>query len=85
MSQTTAILFIVFGFIALAMAVIVLILYIFKRKSQIKQGKEFRIKRKGMRNDIYSFWINYVYIFLIAVGIIATIILVPIGITELVK
>jgi len=85
MSQTTAILFIVFGLLALAMAIIVLVFYIFKRKKQIKEGQDFKIKRKGMRNDIYSFWINYVFIFLIAVGIIATIILVPIGISELVK
>jgi membrane protein YqaA with SNARE-associated domain len=42
------------------------------------------VRGKKHRFEIYEFWTKYAYIFLIVVGFVAAIVLIPIGIEVLV-
>ncbi|ATZ18908.1 hypothetical protein ESOMN_v1c05260 [Williamsoniiplasma somnilux] len=75
------------GILCIVLAIAIIFLYKIKRKNKERNERsDFKetASRKRMRFQMFSFWSNYTYIFLIGVGFVAGIILTAVGVGALV-
>jgi Na+/H+ antiporter NhaD/arsenite permease-like protein len=84
-SRTGGIIMIVVGVVAILVSIGILIFFIYRNKRHHNdKQKTLKVKEKKSRFEIYEFWTKYAYIFLIVVGFVAAVVLIPIGIEVLV-
>lgn len=81
LGTTGSIIFIVVGILCLFLGVGIIFLYRWNSKRREKEKRsDFKATNRRFSHQIFSFWTNYVYFFMIVVAFLIALIFIPIGI-----